>query len=141
MYAEDFVHAIASLLHAKNQPDGWLRDCLFRDMIISYARPFSGNRAPGIKNHRLKDGRVPVPHRTLHRELISLRNQLIAHTDLPRRNPRVKSPWGSVKHVSYDGPKYEDLYSRLGSIEALFTEMREGLDTDLRRLAGEVHDD
>lgn len=58
--------------------------------MVSYSRPFSGNRGTLLRTHFLPvKGIVPKELRPLHRYLLSLRMQLFAHTDLARREPKV----------------------------------------------------
>jgi hypothetical protein len=108
---------------------------------VSYARPFSGNRGHAGARHSLPETTVPRAYLSLHRELIALRNNLLAHTDLPRRNPRVKSVVRTIKYVTFSGPDYEGLYRRADGIEALLTVVNEILNAELRRVASHLQDD
>lgn len=103
--------AVASLLYARNEPLSGPRSVLMRDMIVSYARPFSGNRAGHLRKHKLQAERVPDEYKWLHEDLLQLRNELIAHTDLLRRNPRVNTIRGTLKFIACDGPDYDALFA------------------------------
>ena len=97
LYSMDFDMAIHTLNALKRYPKHtnryrllqWVRYSLLRDAVVSYARPFSGNRGILFKSHSLSLRLVPKEFRVLHSRLINLRSQLFAHTDLTYKDPKV----------------------------------------------------
>lgn len=87
-----------ALLRRYRRPD--VRYALLRDAVVAYARPFSGNRDPSGKSHRLRRQLVPKAHRLLHDDLLDLRNQLFAHTDFAAQRPTVMR-WQTNKGFRY----------------------------------------
>lgn len=79
LYDHDFDAAIHTLkiLKRYRRPD--VRNALLRDIIITYARPFSISKGDKIPKHILPAKFVPSQLRKLHNELFDLRNQLFAH--------------------------------------------------------------
>ena len=74
------LHTIKVLRRYK-RPD--VRYPLLRDIAVTYAHPFSGNEGDHIHNDRLSSRKhVPKHLRKLHDELIRLRQEQFAHTDL-----------------------------------------------------------
>lgn len=67
-----------------------IRESLFRDAVVSYAKPFSGNRGiSGQSRLRLADTFVSAALRVAHDEIITLRDKLFAHMDLDNQVPNV----------------------------------------------------
>lgn len=63
--------------------DDYIKEAMFRDAVISYAKPFSGNRGENIKKRlRINQKGIPAELRDAHLELIDIRNKLFAHNDL-----------------------------------------------------------
>jgi len=90
LYSIDFDTALGSLAALDRVTDGDVRVSMLRDIVVTYARPFSGNRGRSIRSHRLSDllpAVVPQKHEALHAKLIRFRDQLFAHTDLEAYNP------------------------------------------------------
>ena len=83
-----------------------VRYCLLRDIVVSYCRPFSGNKGKKISTHTLNKKVVPKELCILHDELVEIRNQLFAHTDYTYRQPKVAN-W------STDSQKWIDLIALL----------------------------
>ncbi len=106
---------------------------MLRDIIIAYSRPFSSNRGPGSTRHRLSIEVVPQESRTLHAELIDMRNRLFAHTDMSARKPVVKSYPGNAKFIAIKDADYVSLLSRIDEIEALIGKTWQSIGAALRR--------
>jgi hypothetical protein len=100
LYWHDLQEALQTLKLMRRLRRPHTRFCLLRDFVVSYCRPFSENRAPLIRTHRLGLRFVPIPNRALHAELLTLRSQVFAHTDFEYHRPRV-SRW-----VTARGPYY-----------------------------------
>jgi hypothetical protein len=97
LYSIDLDTALHSIRVLKRYRREDVRYCLLRDIVVSYARPFSGNKGETIPKHTLSKKEVPKHLRPLHGELIDLRNQLFAHTDFTYRRPKAVN-WSTPGH-------------------------------------------
>ena len=93
--------------------DGHLREALFRDAVICYAKPFSSNKGlSGKAGLRVSASFVPVTHNAAHAEVLALRNQLFAHMDIDKQAPRVSvETIDGEKHVSFSVVGYERVFT------------------------------
>ena len=66
-----------------------LRFLIVRDAIISYARPFSDNNGILLKKWKLPEKFIPKKYKDLHKELINMRDRVIAHSDMDFIDPSV----------------------------------------------------
>ena len=111
-----------------------VRYSLIRDIVVSYARPFSGNQGKLLSKHRLPKKLVPKQYRQLHKELIDARNELFAHTDYKYRRPKVAN-WSTESHrwfpMSFRGNDYSKLDSRISEIESLVRSVEESLQSEI----------
>ena len=112
LYRMDFEQAIHTLKIMKRYKKKDVRFTLLRAFVISYACPFSGNKDNLNKNHYLEAKFVPKSQSKLHKELLNLRNQLFAHTDLTFFNPKF-AKWTTKKQnlfpMSFRGFDYNKL--------------------------------
>ena len=99
LYRMDFEEAIRTLKMMKRYKKKDIRFALLRSFVISYACPFSGNKGKLTKNHILPKKFVPQVKRKLHQELVDLRMQLFAHTDLSFLDPKVAN-WSTIRKGS-----------------------------------------
>lgn len=135
LYSVDMADAAqtASLLDTESHQA--VRYTLLRDLVTAYARPFSGNRGKVLRRHRLTSEWAPEHQRSLHAELVALRDQAIAHTDHEFRNPSV-SRWpyagGAAYFMSLKVPRYDELLARLPEIRQLIAAVTSGLDARIR---------
>jgi hypothetical protein len=97
---------------------------LLRDAIVTYGRPFSGNRGERVKRHILKaEEWVPAEQMPLHNKLIKYRNTLFAHTDIIAKNPNL-GYWEKLFErgefvMNFKATRYEELRDELPQIHAL----------------------
>mgnify|MGYP001563271340 CR=1 FL=1 len=137
LYDIDLDSALHTLniLRRYKRPD--IRNVLLRDIIITYARPFSGNKGNNIPKHTLTLKFVPLEQRNLHAELMNLRKQLFAHTDLTYRNPRIAN-WSSEKRrwfpMSFRGYDYGSLNKRIDDITNLISSVHYELRKRIREI-------
>ncbi|MES1992243.1 MAG: hypothetical protein V4457_01290 [Pseudomonadota bacterium] len=110
---------------------------LLRDVAVTYARPFSVNRGNEIQKHQLPSkSHVPKPHRALHDELVRLRMEQFAHTDLQYYRPRVAKfsrrtkPWYPMSFKGYD---YAGLLGRIAEIEELIVAVECSIRSEIER--------
>ena len=114
-----------------------VRYCLLRDLVISYCRPFSGNKGDKISKHVLTKKVVPKDLRPLHDELVKVRNQLFAHTDYTYRRPKVTN-WSTDSYkwfpMSFRGFDYNKLDVRVSEINQLVSAVERNLQTKIDRI-------
>ena len=124
----DMERVVSSMDLLASFDDKHVREALFRDAVVSYAKPFSNNRGlAGSGGLRVDDSYISVSLRSVHKEVLALRNQLFAHMDIDRQAPDV-----SVELI--DGEK-EVIFSVTG-YGRVFTEH---LIEPLRALAEHAH--
>lgn len=115
-----------------------IRYCILRELIVAYARPFSANRGETYTNHHLTQKYVPTEFRVLHNELLALRGQLLAHTDLAYHRSRVsrlpRRDGGSSYPMSFRNPDYESLERNVGAITRLTASVMGAIDAEIARL-------
>ncbi len=83
----DMSQAQIALDHLPKVEGDFLRLCLLKDAAISYCRPFKKSHGVFNKTLRLDESYIPVHLKDLHTELINLRDQVFAHTDIGVRSP------------------------------------------------------
>jgi hypothetical protein len=106
----DMERVIRSVGYLSSTEDQYLKDVLFRDAVVCYAKPFSGNRSlSGTGKLRISDSFVPEALRESHDAVLSMRSQLFAHMDLDRQTPQVpletrggKKYFGAFSVVGYE---------------------------------------
>jgi hypothetical protein len=122
LYSIDFDTTKHTLRVLKRYRRKDVRYCLLRDIVVSYCRPFSGNKGEEILNHTLNKKVVPKELRPLRDELVKLRNQLFAHTDYTYRQPKV-ADWSTDSYkqfpMSFRGYDYNKLDKRVPEIDKL----------------------
>jgi hypothetical protein len=118
--------------------------CLLRDLIVTYCRPFSGNRGKLKKKHRLEallPAVVPPEYDELHKTLTRYRDKLFAHTDMDAYAPRA-TKWaqevGASFPMSFWGLDYTLLLARLPDIRALLSAVETAINTEVERLEASV---
>ena len=144
LYSMDFDMAIRTLAVLKRYPKSSnryrllqeIRYSLLRDAVVSYARPFSGNRGVLFKSHSLPLKLVPREFRQLHSQLMTLRSQLFAHTDLSYRNPKVMQ-LGRLFPISVRAFDYESLNDEVCKLYKLISEAQHNLNLEIERLEAE----
>ncbi len=86
----DMERVQRNIEYLRDSDDKYLKGVLLRDAVISYAKPFLDNRySDGSKGLRISDKRVPKELRDVHEEILALRGELIAHTDMTIQRPRI----------------------------------------------------
>lgn len=79
----DMLRVRKNAEYFKITTDTHLLDVLCRDAIVNYCKPFTANRGEFQKNGlAVPESFVPEVLRQQHRELIKIRNKLLAHIDL-----------------------------------------------------------
>jgi hypothetical protein len=87
----DMERVQGNIEHIRNSDDKYMKDVLFRDAVISYAKPFLDNRhSDGSRGLRISDKCIPKELRDVHEEILALRDELIAHTDMTIQSPRIE---------------------------------------------------
>lgn len=114
---QECVKTLEMLEHATSES---MRVALIKASIVSYARPFSGNQSVykhENKKLRLDKKYIPKNFIETHDRAIELRDKLIAHSDIPYRNPELLK---STSHfaIGYNMP-LNDAYMEFS--KALYT--------------------
>jgi hypothetical protein len=131
----DTVGQTLRLLRRYKKQD--VRIALVREVAVSYGRPFTKNHGDLVKNHKLSRKYVPFWAKALHDELLRLRNQQFAHTDIKFYEPKVAHftltgrPWFPMSFKGYD---YPALLAQLPQIQQLVNEVDQNLCEELERL-------
>ena len=122
LYSIDLDTTLHTLQLLKRYRRKDVRYCILRDIVVSYARPFSGNRGDQSHNHSLKKKLVPTEFRALHEELLRLRCQQFAHTDKTYYKPK-KVNWSKAGRkwypISFKGYDYSTLDGQVRKIEQM----------------------
>jgi len=107
----------------ETQSDLAVQYALLRDLVVTYARPFSTNRGRTHKRHKLREEIVPAEMNPLHSELMTLRDQSFAHTDHDFRKPQIarwpRKGGGATYGMGFANPPYQSLLARLAEIRQL----------------------
>ncbi|MEI8014654.1 MAG: hypothetical protein WCH20_07420 [Nitrospira sp.] len=141
LYSIDFDtvrHSLRMLRRYRRQD---VRHSILRDIMVGYARPFSGNKGRLIKEHRLKTKYVPSQLRSLHNEMIDARMRMLAHTDYDFRNPRVArwpSTRGSLYPMAFRRDDMEKFENRVMQIEALVKAVESNVKAKIREIENQV---
>jgi hypothetical protein len=136
LYSIDFDMAkqACDLLATQSAPT--LQYCILRDIVVSYARPFSGNRGTFLKSHRLPVALVPLSMRGLHEELATLRDQVFAHTDQDFRRPQLaridRSDGSGWYPMGFRNPSYESLLARTAEIRTMIVALEDLVNGEVR---------
>ena len=86
----DMERASRSIEYLATTVDDHLREALFRDAVVSYAKPFSDNRGVFTKKGlRISEKGIPQELKVVHLEVIRVRDKLFAHIDLDVQNPEL----------------------------------------------------
>ena len=137
LYSIDLDSALHSLRVLKRYRREDVRYCLLRDIVVSYARPFSGNKGEKIPKNTLTQKVVPKQLRSFHAELIDARNQLFAHTDFTYRRPKAVN-WSTSGRkcfpMSFRSYDYEKLDRRVPEIENLILSVTGNLQSEIERM-------
>jgi hypothetical protein len=122
LYSIDLDTALNALRVTKRYKKLAVKCALLRDVTVTYGRPFSTNRGIEITKHQLSISHVPKNLRALHEELMQLRNNQFAHTDLKFHNPKV-AKFGTrnrpVFPMTFKNFDYQKIFERLNDVETL----------------------
>ena len=135
LYAIDLDTALHTVKVLRRYRRADVQYPLLRDIAVTYARPFSGNEGEHISRHQLASKRhVPAAAKKLHEELLRLRKEQLAHTDLRYYDPRVakfpgaNKPWFPMSFKGYD---YASLIRKLPEIERLIRDVERSIQSEL----------
>jgi len=136
LYSIDLDTALFTIRILKRYRRDDVRFILLRDLAVAYARPFSGNEGRLISKHKLQAKHVPSASKELHKELLRLRNEQFAHTDLKFYNPKVArfgsatKPWYPMSFKGYD---YGTLLRQLDAIENLIRAVEQSVNAEITK--------
>jgi hypothetical protein len=109
----DMERARTSLDLLRGATDKHIQEALFRDAVVCYAKPFSGNKNLAGKNVlRMEESFVPSALEVAHKEVLTLRNSVIAHVDLDKQAPQVSIyEINGKKKVMFGVKGYERIFT------------------------------
>lgn len=110
----DMERVLRSLEYLDDLEDEYLKEVLFRDAVLSYVKPFSGNRGVYTKKWlKITDEEyVPEELKSVHNDLVNIRNELFAHIDMKRQMPHLDiNEIDGEKHLSFTVTGYEKVYA------------------------------
>lgn len=122
----DVSQAIQALDHIAKTDIEFIRLSLLKDAAISYCRPFKISRGTIKKKLKLNTSLIPPTLLKLHEELIALRDQVFAHSDLDiraaelycwTRSPKLTFP------IRFKGHDYPQFLARIDELRFLFNEV------------------
>ena len=135
LYDMDFEMALQTISMLKRYKKFDVRFALLRDIVVTYARPFTVSKGFEINNHIYGIKFESNEMKSLHNELLTLRNQLFAHTDLSYKNPKV-GKWTLEHHIvypmSFKSLDYNGLNTKINNIKELIEYVRNQLKHKLK---------
>ena len=136
LYTIDFDTALHTLkvLCRYKKPD--VQYPLLREVAVAYSRPFSKNHGEHLVSHMLSTKHVPTAAKPLHLELLRLRNQQFAHTDIKFYAPKVADFGIAAKAsfpMSFKSYDYSQLLARVPEIQSLIEAVVVSLNKDITR--------
>lgn len=79
---EDLNRAWGILQEIRKSKDSKLVRPAFQFALIEYSKPYVSSYGTAKKCHKLKDDYVPAKYHELHRRILTMRDQILAHSDL-----------------------------------------------------------
>jgi hypothetical protein len=131
----DFRVSLKSFYFVDKQEFGFHQLVYLRDAVISYGRPFSGNRGVHKKVLRLEGDLIPVEFREIHLYAISLRDTLFAHSDIQARKPELLVLGHEENEVLVNENEriyLTDVKSKLANFPRLLEEARKSIESRLK---------
>jgi len=136
LYSIDLDTALHTFRVLKRYRRDDVRFIILRDIAIAYARPFSANKGNFIPTDTLQQKHVPPASRALHKELLRLRNEQFAHTDLKFYNPKVARFGSETKKwypMSFKGYDYNALLQQIDEIEHLIRAVEQSVNAEITK--------
>ncbi|MFA5974980.1 MAG: hypothetical protein WC859_02295 [Elusimicrobiota bacterium] len=121
---DDFTEALRAVRVSKVLENVEAKSFLVRYSVIAYCRPFTKCRGKIENTIRLDESYVPPEHLPFHRQLLDLRDQLIAHTDLKVLDPKLygwKTKVGPMYPIGFKPPDPKEVLKQVDSLEAIFS--------------------
>lgn len=122
LYDMDFESALHILKVLRRYKKKDVRYALIRDVIVTYSRPFTESKGFNIDKDFCGAKFDDKDMKELHDELLRLRKELFAHTDLTYKNPKVRN-WSTDTYkwfpMSFKGFDYKTLEDKLPEIKRL----------------------
>ncbi|BEQ15764.1 hypothetical protein [Desulfoferula mesophila] len=137
VYTIDFDTALRTLRVLSRYRKNDVRYCLLRDIVITYCRPFSKNKGSNFHNSLRSKKFVPQIFLPFHTELMAVRNQLFAHTDLTYYRPQVVN-WSTPGQIrfpmAFKGYDYAKLNARVSEIKKLVNSVAQKLQNEIDQM-------
>jgi hypothetical protein len=127
LYDMDFECVLQTIKILKRYRKKDVRYALLRDIVVTYCRPFTESKGFKIGKDfcgvKFEDKNM----KQLHKELLSLRKEIFAHTDLKYKNPKVVN-WSTESYkwfpMSFKGFDYDAVDNKLPEIIRLVNYVR-----------------
>lgn len=136
LYDIDFEMALRTIAILKRYRKKDVKYALLRDIVTTYARPFTESKGFKINTDRHGVKFQNDDMKNLHDELMDIRMQIFAHTDLTYRHPKVAN-WSSDSQkwfpMSFRAFDYNNLISRVEEIKKLIKYVRQQLKEKLAK--------
>lgn len=127
----DFLNLVEAVDHKK------AKLALVKAAIIAYGRPFSGN-ASLFREQKWKVNKDWVPDKLTHELVLGWRDSLVAHTDIPFRQPILSRKKYSIR---LKGVYYEDFMGQVDPLKNLSSMMIDILDKKMADYTKERFED
>ena len=137
----DLNKALSLLQAVKINMDNPLRAPAFELALIVYSKPYKQSCGITKKNHKLDDKYVPDKHRDLHKRILANRDQILAHTDLIPREPKVhvgNASYGKIVGLSENVINILAEFGNIDSIIELIEQSLDGMHEEEKKLAASL---
>jgi hypothetical protein len=132
----DFLMAVESLKKISRYKEISARRALLLKVILAYCRPFKISRGK-YSNYKLSQSFVPVEHKNLHDELIKYRDNVLAHTDLTVRRPKLhewKTSSGQLFPIEFKSLDLKNLENSIPELKELIGKILNRIQKQLKTL-------
>ena len=119
---DDLIEAYSSLKAIKKYKRNIAVSALVKAAVISYSRPFKKCCGKYKACYKLQTNIIPDPYQSLHKKIITYRDQIFAHTDIDVRRPDIKKFKIENKEsfaITYRGFSYKDFLHEIERMKKL----------------------
>jgi hypothetical protein len=110
----------------------------FRMALVEYAKPYHTSYGDAQKRHRLEMPTLQASNQKIHKQIMDLRDQVLAHSDLTIKDANLQIQGGRALIVSNSLPQMPKLDDVIDLIERTLDQMYADQKGRLDQLAGSV---